>query len=257
MRCGLVTYNIAAKWDVDTLLAKCKQLKMEGVELRTTHAHGVEPSLTAEQRGEVKSKFAASGVTLWGLGSVCEYHSPDPAVVQQNIQTTRDFIDLAVDVGAKGVKVRPNGLQAGSPPEKTLVQIGEALAQIGPYAQKKGVEIWVEVHGRETSHPPYMEKIFKVANHPSINACWNCNPTDLKDGSIREYFALLRPWIRSVHIHDLYEAEYPYRDLFALLAAMDYKGFLLGELPDSADPDRVVSYFRGLFDAYVALAKCG
>src|SRR5262245_63324088 len=47
-RLGIVTYNIAAAWDVPTILKVCKNVSLSPVELRTTHKHGVEPSLSKE-----------------------------------------------------------------------------------------------------------------------------------------------------------------------------------------------------------------
>src|SRR5260370_1385552 len=47
MHLGLVTYNVAKDWDLDTILKNCKAAGIEGVEFRTTHAHGVEPSIDA------------------------------------------------------------------------------------------------------------------------------------------------------------------------------------------------------------------
>ena len=46
MRLGIVTYQIGNKWDVDTIISKLSAAQFEGVELRTTHAHGVETSLS-------------------------------------------------------------------------------------------------------------------------------------------------------------------------------------------------------------------
>ena len=40
-----VTYNLAKDWDVPTLIKNCEEAKFEGVELRTSHAHGVEVTL--------------------------------------------------------------------------------------------------------------------------------------------------------------------------------------------------------------------
>ena len=124
---GVISYMVASKWDVPTLIDVCKKAGVGGVELRTTHAHGVEPSLSPEQRKDVRKRFEDSGVVLWGLGSVCEFHSPDQAVVQQNIESCKQFVQLAHDVGAKGVKVRPNGLPEGVAAEKNIEQIGKAL----------------------------------------------------------------------------------------------------------------------------------
>ena len=66
---GLVTYMWGADWDVPTLLANCRKTNVLGVELRTTHKHGVEPALDDRQREEVRKQFAAAGVTIVGIGS--------------------------------------------------------------------------------------------------------------------------------------------------------------------------------------------
>ena len=52
-RLGLVTYNLAKDWDIETLIKNCEETGFEAVELRTTHKHGVELPLTKEPRAEV------------------------------------------------------------------------------------------------------------------------------------------------------------------------------------------------------------
>ena len=47
MHLGLVTYNLAKDWDLATIIQNCQESGFEGVELRTTHAHGVEVELSA------------------------------------------------------------------------------------------------------------------------------------------------------------------------------------------------------------------
>ena len=59
MRLGLVTYLWAQSWDLPTLIRNCEASKVLGVELRTTHKHGVAPRLGAKARGAVKKRFAA------------------------------------------------------------------------------------------------------------------------------------------------------------------------------------------------------
>src|SRR5262249_10997340 len=103
----LVPCHHAGAWEVPTVSEVCGAVGLNPVELRTTHKHGVEPALTAQQRKEVRQRFADAGIEIWGCGTVCEFHSPDPKVVQQNIDTCRDFIRLVADIGGKGVKVRP------------------------------------------------------------------------------------------------------------------------------------------------------
>src|SRR5712672_2295695 len=105
MKLGIVTYNIAKDWDVATIIKNCTETKFQGVELRTGHAHGVEVSLNKSQREEVKKRFKDSPVELMGLGSAFDFHTPDPARLRADIAATKEYIVLAHDVGAPGVKV--------------------------------------------------------------------------------------------------------------------------------------------------------
>jgi sugar phosphate isomerase/epimerase len=253
MRLGLVTYNLAPDWDLDTLITACEATGFEGVELRTTHGHGVEPTLDAAARKAVRDRFAQTDVVLWGLGTTCEYHSPDPDEVRRNIKTTCEFVDLARDVGARGVKVRPNDLPKEVPAEQTLRQIGEALSECGDYAAEESIEIWLEVHGPETSHVPHIHTIMEIADHPAVKVCWNSNDADVVDGSIEENFDLLKSRIGSVHMRDLYLRDYPWHELFAGLKSIGYEGFCLAELhPPSPDPERIMRYYEGLWRALTA-----
>jgi sugar phosphate isomerase/epimerase len=250
MRLGLVTYMIASQWDVPTIIEKCTQLGYEGVELRTTHSHGVELSLSTRERQEVRARFADSGVALWGLGTTCEYHAAESAELERNVEETKAFVKLAADVGAVGVKVRPNGFQeeAGIAKEATLEQIGRAFRTCGEFAKDYGVELWMEVHGRGTKDPKHVRTIMQVADHDNCFVCWNSNPDEVDEtGSIGASFQLLKPWIRSCHINRLADGDYPYRELFALLRESGYDRFTLAEIQDSPDRERLLKYYRALW----------
>ena len=251
MQLGLVTYQIAEHWDVPTILSHCAQTGFAAVELRTTHAHGVELGLSADACAEVRARFADSGVRLWGLGTVCEYHSADPAVVAHNVEETKQWIGLAAQVGARGVKVRPNGVPEGHAPEAVAERIGRALAQVGPAAADAGVLVYLEVHGHVTCDPRLVRIMMETCAHPAVGVCWNSNlhPTEVIDGRIDETFALLAPWIQSVHITELCNA-YPWRDLFRLLVASGYTGATLAECAGNPDPLRFMRYYRALWQAY-------
>jgi sugar phosphate isomerase/epimerase len=251
MRLGLVTYLVAAEMSLEQAVAMCVKHGYRGLELRTTHRHGVEPALSPAARREVRQRFEDSGITLWGLGTACEFHSRDENEVRQNVETARQFVLLAHDVGAVGIKVRPNGLQtgAGIPAERTLEQIGRAFGEVGRTGQDHGIETWMEVHGPETSEPENVRRIVEVADHANCSLCWNSNPTDVAaDGTIDAAFALLSPWVRSCHINELASPSYPYRRLFELLRKNGYgERFTLAEIPGTTDPDRFLPYYRALW----------
>jgi sugar phosphate isomerase/epimerase len=247
---GSVTYNIAKDWDLPTLLTNLEAVGFAGVELRTTHKHGVEITLDADARREVRKRFDDSPVDLVGLGSAFEYHSTDPAERKKNVEGTKAFVRLAHDIGAPGVKVRPNGIPRGETIDQVIPRIAAALQEVGEDAEGFGVQIRVEVHGAGTSSWPAFARLMQAADHPNVFVCWNSNPEDVKDGSVRAAFDSVRDRIRLVHLRDLFDAQYPWRELFRLLAESGYDGYTLAEIPESADPLRVLKYFRALWLAY-------
>jgi len=250
MKLGTVTYNLAKDWDVPTIIKNCTEAKFQGVELRTTHKHGVEVELNKQQRAEVKKRFADSAVELMGLGSAFDYHTTDQAKLRADIAATKEYIVLAQDVGATGVKVRPNGLPAGVPKEKTLEQIGKSLRELGEFAAGHGQQIRLEVHGKDTQFPPNIRTIVDHADHKNVGLCWNSNQADLDGEGFEHNFDLLKNRIFTVHMRDLYLDEYPFRKLLAGLNKMGFGGYCLAEIPDSADPVRVMKYYRSLWLAY-------
>ena len=157
------------------------------------------------------------------------------------------LIQSARDTGALGVKVRPNGFPAGIPHEQTIQNIALCLKELGDYAQVRGIEIWLEVHGPETQNPRVCAAIMRATEHKSVGLCWNSNPTDLVQGSVRVNFELLRPWIRNVHINELADERYPWRELFTLLGESGYDRYTLCEAQESKEPERFLHWYRALW----------
>jgi len=254
MRLGLVTYQWGKDMNLKEVIATCEKSGVLGVELRTEHKHGVEPSLSKAERAEVRKRFADSPVELVGYGSNCEYHSDDPAKVQQNIEQTKAYIQLMHDCGASGVKVKPNGFSQGLTREKTIEQIGQALNAVAAYGQSYGQKIRVEVHGRGTSDLPVMRDIFKVADHPNAVVCWNSNDQDLEGAGLEANFQMVQDRLGdTVHIHELNQGTYPYTQLLKLFQQRDYADWILLECgSDPADKIQALIEQRQLFDKLLA-----
>ncbi|MCP4639050.1 MAG: sugar phosphate isomerase/epimerase [bacterium] len=253
MKLGLVTYNMGKDMALPDLIAFCQETGVEGVELRATHAHGVELELTAGERADVRKRFADSPVELAGLGSAYEYHSADPAEVQANIDGSIAYAQLAADVGAPSIKVRPNGLNTdkGISPESTCEQIGKAIRKVAEAAADLGVQIRMEVHGGGSSDPRLCRLMMDHADHDNALICWNSNPTDMdENNSIDWSFDLLKHKIAQVHITDIGVYQYPWQDLFNKLKGIGFQGFCLAEIQPIDQPERFMKYYRTLFDLY-------
>jgi sugar phosphate isomerase/epimerase len=247
MHLGAVTYNVLKDWDVETIIKNLEAAGFEAVELRSSHKHGVEPSIDREERTRVRKRFEASHVRLLSYGTACEFHSPDPAERRKNVDLAKQFVDLARDTGAWGVKVRPNGLPKEVPPETTIQNIGACLRELGDYGAARAVEIWMEVHGPETMKPPISAAILKAAGHDNVGACWNSNAADIVGGTVKPSFELLKRWIRSVHITELANPNYPWRELFTLLREAKYDRYTLCETGASKEPERFLRWYKALW----------
>ncbi len=256
MRFGLVTYLWGQDWQLPNLIANCASSGVLGVELRTTHAHGVEPTLSAAQRADVKKRFADSPVELVGIGSNERYDNPDPARVAAAIEATKEFVRLSHDVGGSGVKVKPDRFHDGVPREQTIAQIASSLYELGEYANEWGQEIRLEVHG-QCAELPTIRRIIDLAPHPRVAVCWNSNAQDLGGAGLWSNFHLVaRRFGRTAHVRELNDERYPYAQLFELLTLVDYDGWVLLEARGKpADRVAALRAQRRLFSELIARAQ--
>lgn len=256
IRFGLVTYQWGKDWDLPTLIANCSKAGVLGVELRTTHKHGVEPSLTDAERGDVRKQFADSDVKCVGIGSNERFDSPDAATLKRAIEATKAFIILSHDIGGSGVKVKPDSFHKDVPKEKTIEQIGKALNEVAEFASGFGQQIRLEVHG-QCCQLPTIKSIMDVADGENVAVCWNSNPQDLEAPGLEHNFNLVKDRFgQTAHIHKLDSKTYPHQQLLDLYVKMDYSGWLMleeGEVPK--DPAADLIHQRKLFDEMLEMSR--
>lgn len=226
---GMVTYLWGTDLSLSELINTCETSGLEGVELRTTHRHGVERSLSAEARQEVRKRFADSPVVMVGIGSDERFDSPDPERLAAAKQATREFLELSASVGGTGVKVKPDSFHQGVSQATTIEQIGRSLAELAPMAADLGQELRLEVHG-QCQDPRIIERIVQIADHPAIRVCWNSNARDLRGEGFQRNYQRLRPYFGgTLHVRELGDERYPFADLLELLVRDEYAGTVLLE----------------------------
>lgn len=254
MKIGLVTYLWGQDWDLPTLIANCEKTGVLGIEPRTTHKHGIEPSLNAAQRKEVKKRFDDSPVVHVGPGSNERFDYTDPAALKKAIEATKAFVKLSHDTGGSGVKVKPNDFQKGVDPRRTIEQIGKALNELGEFAGDYGQEIRLEVHG-SCGRFPSIKQIIDVADNPNVGLCWNCNGDELEGEGLEYHFDSVKDRFgATLHVRELNVGNYPYQDLIRLLVKMNYEGWILLECRTKPS-DRIAALIeqRKVFEQMVAL----
>ena len=255
MKLCLLTFNLGRDFALDDLLAVCDRYGYEGVECRAqlNHGHGIELDATPEQRAEIKAKFEAARVNLAGISTSCRFESRDAAERQEQIDIAKQFIDLAVEVGAPRIRVFGNAFPKGADRAEVVENVGAALCEIGAHAEGSGVDCNLEMHG-DFYRWEYTLRAVELADNDRIGIVYNCDPRESQWGTISTFLDPVARYLRHVHLHDIESPKYPYQNLFRILRNMGYDGYLSLEASPSSDPERVLAIYARLFDCMVELA---
>ncbi|MGA2271489.1 MAG: TIM barrel protein [Bryobacteraceae bacterium] len=238
MRFGFTSYQWGSDWDVPTTIANCTKAKAFGVELRTQekYAAGVEVSLSASERREVKKRFADSPVALVGLACSERYDWLEPAKLNEAIESTKGFVKLSQDVGGHGLRVFVNDFHKEVPHEKTIEQVAGALNTVGKYAADYGQLIRLENHG-SAGDLVTIRKIMDGVNQSNVRIKLNGDPRDSAD--FAHGFQLVKNVLDdTLHFHELNRGNFPYQLQADLLIDAGWEGWWLLEA-SSKVPDRV------------------
>ncbi len=231
IRFGFTTYTLGKPWDVPTLITNCIKAKAMGVELRTSqkYAHGVELTIGARQRRDVKKRFKDSPITLVGLATSERYDSPDPAKLREAIENTKGYLKLSSDVGGTGIRVFPNAFHKDVPHEKTLAQVARAMNELGPVAKRLNQQIRLENHG-SAGEMVNLKIIMDQVTHPNVRLKLNCDKRDMAGKGLEHNFNLIKDKLgHTIHAHDFKSTGFDYQQQMDLLVKANYKGWILIE----------------------------
>jgi sugar phosphate isomerase/epimerase len=251
----LLTFNLGRDFELDELLEVCDRYGYEGVECRAqaNHGHGIELDTTAEESAEIKEKFAAARVNLAGISTGARFESLDPEERQKQIDISKQFIDLAADVGAPRIRVFGNAFPEGADKDEVVENVGHALREIAEHAEGTGVDCNLEMHG-DFYRWQYTLRAVEIADHDRIGIVYNCDRRETAWGPISTFIEPVAQYLRHVHLHDIESPDYPYQDLFRILRNMGYGGYLSLEASPSEDPERVLGLYARLYEAMHELA---
>ena len=225
---------------LDEMLATAAKYGYDGIEPRlfANHAHGVEVTLTAAERKEVKEKAANSGVALACIATSCRYADPESSA--ENVEVTKECIDLAGDLGAPTIRVFGGKLGEGLSREDATELLAGSLASVADLAAQRDVLVCVETHDAWTN-PPHLAAVMEQVNHPNIVINWDImHPVRVSGVTMDDAFAVVKPWIRHVHFHDgardgtiglspIGEGIIDHRSAAKLLMSIPYEVYLSGE----------------------------
>jgi len=257
LRFGLATYTWGRDWDIPTLIANCTRAGLYGVELRTCskYAHGVEVSLSAAQRAEVKKQFADSPLRLVSIACSERMDWPEPEKLRAAIEAAKAHLQLSHDVGCHVLRVFPNQFHPNVPHETTIEQIARSVNELGAFAAGLGQEVSLEAHG-PAGELPTLRAVMDRVTSPAVRVRLNCDARDAAGAGFAANFKLVQPFLsKIIHLHDLHDPKYPYQLMVDLLVKAKWDGCALMER-DGQPADRVAAMIqqRQTWEAMIAKA---
>ena len=251
IKIGFMTFS-CPQWDLNEVLTAAVRYGYDSVEPRAEagHKHGVELDTTKKQRKEIKSAFADMGVDLACIATSRQYAKTDRSELEESIELTKRYVDLAADVGSPCLRVFGGPTPEGVTLEEMKPVVAEALRECAEYAAKRGVFVCLETHD-SYSHAGDAVDVVKLADHPNAVINWDIMHPCTAGQTIPEAFELVRPYVHHCHAHDgTPKTEARGWDLapigtggidhvlaMKLLAEIDYQGCISGEWINWQEPE--------------------
>jgi len=254
MKFSFTTYALGQGKRWEELLPLAKKAGCAGLEFRTGggHKHGVEVSLSTEERKAVRRAFEDQYMEVSCLNSPHYLDSPDPAIRRAQIEGAKETCKLAADLGCGRIRLFGDSGESALDAQARVELVAEGLREIADFAAPLKVDALLEMHGF-FNFWGYALSAVEKADHSNAMILYNCDNRDLVGGSMRETFARVRKYVRHIHTHEL--DVYPYLQLFEEAHKMGYEGYFSAEIPDTTDPDYVLPLYITAMKALRDLAS--
>jgi len=247
------------------MLDTAKKYGYDGIEPRAQleHKHGIEIQTSQEDRKEIRRIFEGEGIECACIATSIRYCSTDEEKRVNEIELTKKFIDLAVDIGCRRIRVFGGMPEATISYEEAIKIVAEAFSKVKDYAENNKVYVCLETHDF-FSRADIAAAPVKMVNSPFIRINWDIMHPFTKLMTIEEAFTELKGLIEHCHIHDgtydkarvpklalMGEGEIPYNIAVRLLKNSGYKGYLSGEYINAWPPEVVLPHDIDVLKSYM------
>ena len=240
MKLAFMSFS-AVNMSAAELADEAKRLGYEGVEprLSANHAHGIENGISKQAADEFKKIFSDRGVAICCLATSCGFS--DPKTINNNIDSAKQTIDLAVMLGVKRIRVFGGIIPEGVTREEAVQSVTGAFITLADYIGSEDVVLCMETHD-SWCDPDDVANVIKSVSRNSIMVNWDLmHPVMTAKKTMKEAFDVLKPWIKHVHAHDgiaegdkrslvpIGQGQVDHKTALSLLKEAGYKDYISGE----------------------------
>lgn len=240
MRYSFMTFSVPEA-SLEQVLDLATRYGYDGVEPRlgSNHGHGIETSMSRQDREQTKERVRESGVRLSCLATSLKFAVP--SAEKQTNEEADAVIDLAGDLGCPCIRVFGGDYGEETDEKGAVEQAVKGLRAVADHAGRRGVVLALETHDRFTN-PEVVAEIMRRSAHPSVAVNWDVmHPVRQSGYGMEQAFDILKQWIAHVHVHDgsksldtlqvlpMGTGEIDHRSAIRLLSGYGYNGFISGE----------------------------
>lgn len=257
-------------WTFSQVLQHAKENHYNGIEIR-----GIKGDLDLPANALFSSSNIASTrrqitdhqLKVVNLGSSANMHFLESKKRQANIDEAKKYIELASQLECPYIRVFPNDLPKDQPENETLHAIGNALIELGNFAQSSGVKVLLESHGKVIKSDMLLQ-IMQEANHSKVGLVWDFyNMWSITKEPPAQVYNTLKKYIFHTHIKDailtdsgekytlLGGGNAPVKEALHALKSGGYTGYYSFEWekhwhPEIQEPEIALPHFANNFSTY-------
>ncbi|NLT42085.1 MAG: sugar phosphate isomerase/epimerase [Anaerolineae bacterium] len=184
-------------------LAALSRHGYQGLEARVEwkHRSGIEASLTAAQRAEVRRKVEDAGLTVCAVATSVRAAEGDPEARAKHMRDLDGYIDLAADLGAQYVRTFGGPRPRDRELKYVVDYVVEAYSSVLDHAADRSVVVLMETHD-DWSHSSEVAAVVERVNHPNLKVLWDIMHPQRMMEKPAETFGVIGHLTRHLHAHD-------------------------------------------------------
>jgi sugar phosphate isomerase/epimerase len=191
------------EWTFEQMVDGAVKYGYEGVDLRMEwgHNHGLELESTQDARRAAREYATAQGVLISCVAIGARSARATDAERADAVDQVRRYAELAADLGSPLIRVfggpLPEGLTMAELRPATAAALGRAAEAAAPF----GVTPCLETHDQHND-PADVAWIVEQAGSGNVGVVWHATHHLRLGISVDDAYALLRPWVRHLHLQD-------------------------------------------------------
>lgn len=247
MKIGCCAYSY---WDALTrgemsladFIRVCADMRLDGVELTGYYF----PDTQRSTLNSLKRLCFRLGLQVSGVAMRNQFTLPDPDQRKAEVERVKQWIDIAVALGAPFLRVFADRYPEGVPESTALEWAIEGFRQVLPYAEAQGVTLALENHGGLTATAEKTLRFVQALKSDYFGLLLDC--ANFSDQHYRQ-IEMLAPHAVNVHAKTHYRTpqgafvELDYERIVAILKQSGYRGYLSIEYEYTDPPAQAIPRF--------------